>query len=189
VKIVPLQFFSFYGKIVVEKDFGGRMHSIGDRVVYGANGVMEIVDVREESIGDVSRSYYVLTSVCNRSDSLIFVPCDSERLVSAMRPLLTRDEAIDLIRRIDSLPDIEWIESNRARAEHFKKLMESADREAMFSMIRAIDENAKRREAEGKKNFLTDETARQKAERLLYSELSLVLEIPTEEIPSFIKNC
>ena len=165
------------------------MHSIGDRVVYGANGVMEIVDIREESIGDVSRSYYVLASVCNRSDSLTFVPCDNEKLVSAMRPLLTRDEALDLIHRIDSLPDVEWLESNRARAESFKKLMDAGDREAMFSMIRAIDASGARREAEGKKNFLTDETARQKAERLLYSELSLVLEIPIEEIPSFIKNC
>lgn len=164
------------------------MFKIGDRIVYGANGVMKIVDVREESIGDVSRNYYVLSSVCSRSDSLIFVPCDSERLLSVMRHLLTREEALELIGRIDKLPDIEWVESNRARADHFKKLMESADREAMFSMIRAIDENAKRREAEGKKNFLTDETARQKAERLLHSELALVLDIPIEEVPSFIKN-
>ena len=164
------------------------MFKIGDRIVYGANGVMEIVDVREESIGDVSRNYYVLSSVFSRSDSLIFVPCDNDRLVSVMRHLLTRDEAMELIGRIDELPDIEWVESNRARAEHFKKLMESGDREAMFSMIRAIDENAKRREAEGKKNFLTDETARQKAERLLHSELALVLGIPIEEVPSFIKN-
>lgn len=164
------------------------MFKIGDRIVYGANGVMEIVDVREESIGDVSRNYYVLSSVFSRSDSLIFVPCDNEKLLSVMRHLLTRDEALELIGRIDELPDIEWVESNRARAEHFKKLMESGDREAMFSMIRAIDENAKRREAEGKKNFLTDETARQKAERLLHSELALVLGIPIEEVPSFIKN-
>lgn len=164
------------------------MFKIGDRIVYGANGVMEIVDVREESIGDVSRNYYVLSSVFSRSDSLIFVPCDNEKLLSVMRHLLTRDEAMELIGRIDELPDIEWVESNRARAEHFKKLMESGDREAMFSMIRAIDENAKRREAEGKKNFLTDETARQKAERLLHSELALVLGIPIEEVPSFIKN-
>ena len=80
------------------------MFKIGDRIVYGANGVMEIVDVREESIGDVSRNYYVLSSVCSRSDSLIFVPCDNERLLSVMRHLLTREEALELIGRIDKLP-------------------------------------------------------------------------------------
>ena len=164
------------------------MLSIGERVVYGANGVMEIVDIREESIGDVSRGYYVLSSVCSRSDSLTFVPTDNERLVSAMRPLLTRDEALELIRLSANPPAIQWVESNRARAEYFKKLMESGDRLQMFSMIAAIDESGKRRESEGKKNFLTDETARQKAEKLLFSELSLVFELPIEDIPEFIEK-
>jgi CarD family transcriptional regulator len=164
------------------------MRRIGDRIVYGANGVMEIVDIREESVGDVSRSYYVLTPVCYHSDSLTFVPTDNERLVSSMRPLLTRDEALSLIKRIDSLPDIDWIESNRQRGEYFKKIMESGDREAMFSMIRAIDASALRREAIGKKNFLTDETARHKALRLLYSEFAIVLDIPEEEVGAFIDN-
>ena len=164
------------------------MLRIGERVVYGANGVMEIFDIREESVGDVSRSYYVLSSVFSRSDSLTFVPTDNERLVSAMRPLLTRDEAMELISRLDNLPDVEWVESNRARAEYFKRIMESGDRLQMFAMIAAIDESGKRREANGKKNFLTDETARQKAERLLHSELALVLDLPIEKIPEFIEK-
>ena len=164
------------------------MLKIGDRVVYSANGVMEIVDIREESVGDVSRSYYVLSSVSSRSDSLTFVPTDNEGLVSAMRPLLTRGEAEELLSRLNDLPEVEWPESNRARAEHFKRIMESGDRLQMFAMIAAIDESGKRREAEGNKNFLTDETARQKAEKLLYSELSLVFEIPIEEVHSLIEK-
>lgn len=164
------------------------MLKIGDRVVYSANGVMEIVDIREESVGDVSRSYYVLSPVLSRSDSLTFVPTDNEMLVSAMRPLLTKSDALDLVRHLNDLPEVEWLASNRARAEHFKKIMESGDRLQMFAMIAAIDESGKRREAEGRKNFLTDETARQKAEKLLYSELSLVFGLPIEEIPEFIEK-
>lgn len=164
------------------------MLKIGDRVVYGANGVMEIVDIREESVGDVSRSYYVLSSVSSRSDSLTFVPTDNEKLVASMRPMLTREAAEEMLSQLSDLPEIEWIQSNRARVEHFKRIMESGDRLQMFAMIAAIDENGKRREAEGKKNFLTDETARQKAEKLLYSELSMVFNIPIEEVPSLINK-
>lgn len=164
------------------------MHKIGDKIMYGAGGVMTIVDIREESIGDVSRSYYVLRPALIRSDSLTFVPTDNEKLVSAMRPLISREEIISLLRGAKDAPALKWINENRARQECFKRIMESGDRAGMIAMIRAIDESAARREAEGKKNFLSDENAKQKAEKLLFSEFSIVLGIPEEEIPSFIEK-
>ena len=164
------------------------MHKIGDNVMYGANGVMTIVDIREESIGDVSRSYYVLRPTASRSDSLTFVPTDSTSLVEAMRPLLTRDEVVALIKGMKAPKQIEWVEANRPRSEAFKRIMESGDREMIIAMIHAIDENAKRREAGGKKNFLSDENAKQKAEKLLYSEFSIVLGIPEDAVPEFIAD-
>lgn len=164
------------------------MHRIGDNIMYGASGVMTIVDIREESIGDVSRSYYVLCPTLVRSDSLTFVPMDNEKLVTSMRPLIRREEIITLLRESKDAPALEWIKENRARQDRFKKIMESGDRAGMIAMIRAIDESAARREAEGKKNFLSDENAKQKAEKLLFSEFSLVLGIPEEEIPAFIEK-
>lgn len=164
------------------------MHKIGDQIMYGASGVMTIVDIREESIGDACRSYYVLRPTLSRSESLTFVPADNERLVSAMRPLLTREEIISLIHFSKDATPVDWINESRARQESFKRIMESGDRGMLISMIRAIDENAKRREAEGKKNFLSDENARAKAEKLLYSEFSVVLGIPEDRVLEFIEN-
>ena len=164
------------------------MHSIGDKVMYGAAGVMTIVDIREESFGDVSRSYYVLKSVPARTDSLTFVPVDNERLVSAMYPLLSADELISLLRSASDIAPVDWVPENRARQEYFKKIMESGDRTRMVAMINAIDERGRQRELEGKKNFLSDEGARHKAERLLYSELSVVSGVPEEDIPALIKR-
>lgn len=164
------------------------MHKIGDNIIYGANGVMTIVDIREESIGDVSRSYYVLRPITTRSDSLTFVPTDNEKLVSSMYPLLTKDEILTLLHEAKDAPPIDWVKENRARQEHFKKIMESGDRLKMFAMIHAINESGKRREAEGKKNFLSDEGSRQKAEKLLYSEFSIVLGIHEDEVAEFIEK-
>lgn len=164
------------------------MHKIGDKIMYGAGGVMTIVDIREESIGDVSRSYYVLRPALIRSDSLTFVPTDNEKLVSAMRPLISREEIISLLRGAKDAPALKWINENRARQECFKRIMESGDRAGMIAMIRAIDESAARREAEGKKNFLSDENAKAKAEKLLLSEFSIVLGIPEEEVSAFIER-
>lgn len=166
------------------------MHAIGEKIIYGANGVMEIVDVREEIIGDVARKYYVLRDLNSTSASQIFVPVDNEKLVSSMRPLLTRDEAMDMISRIKNIPEAEWKADNRIRSEKFRQVIESGDREGMISVIKAVYENGIKRQEEGKKNFLADENIMRKAEKVIYSELSTVLEIPEGEVASLIaENC
>lgn len=162
------------------------MLKIGDKIMYGAGGVMTIVDIREESILDVSRSYYVLRPTLTKSESLTFVPTDNEKLVSAMRPLLTRGEIIELIHYSKTAEPCQWVNENRARQDRFKKIMESGDRKQIISMIRAIDESAIRREAEGKKIFLSDENARAKALKLLHSEISVVFDIPEEDVKAFV---
>lgn len=164
------------------------MHQIGDKIIYGAVGVMTIVDIREESVGDISRSYYVLRPDLMRSESLTFVPTDNERLVSFMRPLLTKEEIMDFIHSIPSVAPIEWIPENRARQEFFKKVMESGDRTRIVAMINAIDLSERRREAEGKKNFISDDNLRLKAKKLLYSEISTVFDIPEDSVEIFISN-
>ena len=162
------------------------MYSIGDNVLYGANGVMTVVDIRDELVGTVPHRYYVLRAYGSRAESLIYVPVANEKLVAAMRPLLTADEAKSLMAADTDLPSIEWVKDNRARAERFKGIIESGDRAAMLSMIRAIHASGLERERAGKKNYLTDENAKQKAERILSTELSIVLGICEDEIPSFV---
>ena len=164
------------------------MHQIGDKIMYGAVGVMTIVDIREESALDVSRSYYVLRPELVRTESLTFVPTDNERLVSFMRPLLSKEEIMDFIHSIPSLKPIEWIPESRARQEFFRRVMESGDRTQIYAMICTIDESEKRRIAEGKKNFISDDNARSKAKKLLYSEISVVLGIPEDSVEAFISN-
>ena len=164
------------------------MRNIGEYVLYGAAGVNMIVDIREESIGDVSRSYYVLRSASSRADSLTFVPADNERLVGAMRPLLTADELDSLISDAKNIQPCDWIEANRDRSERFKQIMESGDRVGMIAMIKAINESAIRRSEEGRKNFLADETAKQKALKLLSSEIAIVRGVSDEEAAVITEN-
>ena len=164
------------------------MYKIGENLVYASNGVMCVVDIRDEQIGDTSRSYYVLRSAFGKSESLVFVPTDNDRLTSLMHPILTRDEAEKFLSLPIDLSLIEWNENSRARTEYFKRVIESGERARILAMIRAIYESGLRREAQGKKNFLSDETVKQRAEKLLSSELSIVLSISEDEALALIKN-
>lgn len=162
------------------------MYNIGDSVVYGANGVMTVIDMRDEAFGDSVRSYYVLKAPADNTGALTFVPVDNEKLVSAMRPLLTVDEIRELILSADSIPLLEWVEDNRARSEQLKKMVELGDRAKLISLIKSVCATGVRRIAEGKKNYLADEAAMRKAEHVLYSEIAAVVGIAEEDVPKYI---
>ena len=158
------------------------MYKIGDNVVYGSNGVMTVVDVRDESFGDAVRKYYVLHPYGSGSESLVFVPVDNEKLLAIMSPLLSREEYISIFRSVRSLPDCEWGKDGRSRTEIFKSILDSCDRAKIISMIRTIYKMGEKRALEGKKNFVSDENALRKAERILTVEISLVFGIDESEV-------
>ena len=164
------------------------MYAIGEKVVYGAMGVMEIVDVTEQTVGDVARKYYVLKEYASPSASLTYVPVDNEALTSQLQPLLTKDEILEAIRLAKTTQPIAWVEENRARSEMYKRILATADRVQMLAMIRLVYETGLRREAEGKKNFIADENVMRRAQKNISTEFSLVLGIPESEIFEYIKN-
>lgn len=163
------------------------MFKIGEKISYGMHGVMEIVDIRQEDATPGSPTYYVL-SAQGEGTSLTFVPVDSEMLVSQMHRLPSKEEVFELLRKAKSSSPIAWIDDNRKRTEYFKKIIRSADKCAIISMINAIYLAGLERQKEGKKNYLSDENLMHKAEKLINSELSAVLGIPEDSVPRFIAN-
>ena len=162
------------------------MYSIGDKIMYGASGVMTVIDIRDEAIGDISHSYYVLRPTLARTDSFTFVPVNNERLVAMMRPLLSKEDINVLLSAAKDIPSVDWVPENRARQEYYKKLIESGELASMIAMIHRVIDCGRLREAEGKKNFLSDENAKAKAERLITSEIAVVLEIPEDEAKAML---
>ena len=163
------------------------MYGIGEKVIYGAQGVMEIVDIVDQTVGDVTRKYYVLREYASPTSSLTYVPKDNETLVSQLKPLLSRDEIFEAIKKANAT-EIEWIEENRARSENYKRMLASADRVNILAMIQMVRKTGVRREEEGKKNFIADENVMRKAEKMINSEFSIVLGIPEDEVEAFIES-
>ena len=164
------------------------MYAIGDRVLYSTFGVAEIVDVTEQTFMDEAKKYYVLKEYASVSTSLTYVPVDSEALLSNMRPLLTKDEIISAVKNAKSSTLLEWIEDNKARAEYYKKVLATFDRVNIMRLIATVRKTGERREADGKKNYIADETVMKKAEKLIKTEFALVLGIDEGEVADFIEK-
>lgn len=163
------------------------MPKIGEKIIYGTEGVMTVVDVREVNVGDVSREYYVLTDPSSSSASETFVPVDSE-LVARMRPLLSRRELDEAFRLAAKIPQAEPSADSKARSRRYREVIESGDRSEMLAMIAEIRRASREREAGGKRIYLADENAMRRAERLITSELSAVLGISEGEAMALIEK-
>ena len=160
---------------------------IGDVLMYGSTGLVKIIDKRREDAFGTERDYYILREIGSFSESQIFVPTDNEKLVSNMRSLISASEARELLSR-EERTDIEWNKDNRIRSEKFRKIIDSGDREMQLSLISLINKVREARIKEGKKSFLLDENALEKAKRLITCEFSFVLGCEPEEIRKILSE-
>ena len=162
------------------------MYSIGDNILYGTNGIMTVVDIRNERLTDEEKTYYVISEYGGKSTSLTYVPVDNEKLISTMHPLLTREELEAAFLASVDMADVRWNPDSRARAEGYRQILRSADRAAIFAMIRTIYNTGLRRAAMGKKNFQTDENIMRRAEFIFVLEISIVMGITPDEAKKII---
>ena len=81
---------------------------------------------------------------------------------------------------------ISWIEDDMERKEHYRSVLLSGNRRETLKMIRELYIHKQEQQSKGKKMHLSDEQFLKEAEKLLYSEFSLVLNIKEDEVPSFI---
>jgi len=156
------------------------MYQIGECVVYRAEGVCRISDIRQESFGVAGNdhTYYILTPMRDMGTTL-FVPTDNELLTSMMRPLLSIEELIALGERLRE-ERMEWIPESRGRNAHFREILSRGDREELIVMLQTVRAHARQVAAEGKRPMATDAQAIGRASELLLAEFSATTDIDTE---------
>ena len=163
------------------------MFSIGEKVVYGANGVYTVEDIRDEELCGEIKKYYILSLFSQNRQDKVFVPLDNERLVSKMKKILSQDEIFSLVRSVPSEP-MKWIPETRARNERFKEILTRAERAELVHLAKTICLQKEKMISQGKRLFQSDENTLMRIEKILYDEFSLVLDISRDDILSFIIN-
>jgi len=163
------------------------MFEIGSMVIYGIEGVCKIIDVSNMTFDGIneSRKYYILVPTSNPTHK-VYVPVDSEILVSKMQMLLTYDEIMLLVNEESN--EIEWINDNKTRNKKFKEIISSYDRRKIIMLAKLIY-RAKCGKIDGvKKIYASDEEILKKLVRILHSELSYVISIEEQYILPFING-
>lgn len=160
------------------------MYSINDTVLYGANGVCRVSDICQKEFSGTAKDYYILRPISNEALT-IFVPVNNKLLTDKIKRILSQKEICELISSLSNEP-ISWIEDDMERKEHYRSVLLSGNRREILKMIRELYIHKQEQQSKGKKMHLSDEQFLKEAEKLLYSEFSLVLNIKEDEVPSFI---
>ena len=162
------------------------MFEKGQYIIYGIRGVCEVMDITtiDRPGGPQGKLYYVLRPYYHQ-DSKIVTPVDSDKTV--IRPLLTREEALELIDRIQDVQEMEVTE-DKQREERYKEALKTCDCRVWVSMIKALYLRRKDRIEQGKKMTDLDERYFKTAEENLYSDLALSLGMSRDEMVDYIKG-
>lgn len=157
------------------------MFKVNDYILYGATGVCQITDIIKDKYGSDESEYYVLHPVYG-NNMTIKIPVKNDVL---MRPVLTKDEVLSLIA---SMPEKEtfWIDDQRERNNTFKSALKSQQDEELIKIIKALYQQKQAKAVVNKKLTKTDEALMNAAEKQLYEEFAIALNISPDEVLPFI---
>ena len=158
------------------------MFSVGDKIVYGENGVciVEKIAPLEMSGASKDKLYYSLRPLVG--SGTYYAPVESG---TYMRAIMSRSEAEKFI---DSIPGIEPAICHDNRFNHvdafYKELFKKHSCEALVSIIKGLHE----RMSERKTKSSRAESTMKRAKDILHGELAAALEIELSQVEAYIQS-
>ena len=160
------------------------MYQIGDQVVYGIHGVCCVVDQEVRTVDRKNVTYLVLEPV-GQGVSRFLVPMHNAAAMSKLRRILSKEELEELFRSEEIYKD-GWIRDENQRKQTYRELINSGDRVRLIQMVRSLYAHKAAQSAAGKKVHLCDDNFLRDAEKLLISEICIVLGVEQNEAKHFL---
>lgn len=162
------------------------MFEIGEKVVYGGDGVFKVESIGPLDISGIPKDkmYYTLKAVAGR-ESRIFSPVENEGMV--IRAVMTKDEALSLI---DSIKGAEVFDvpEDKKRENIYKEALRKYDHEELVKVLKTLWLRCMAKLEEGKKVTALDEKYFHIAKERLYGELAVALDIPRDDVDAFVEE-
>lgn len=162
------------------------MYQAGDWVVYGVHGVCRVIGT-EKQLVNRKRTLYLVLEPLTQAESRFYLPTDNSTALAKLKAVLSRDELSTLIDSDEVRKDC-WIQEENRRKQFYRELISGGDRIALMQMIATLYRYKAEQQAAGRKFHQADDNFLRDAERLLTSEISLVMELPAEEARNYLRE-
>lgn len=162
------------------------MYQIGEKIVYGIHGVCRVADLEDRVINQKKQTYLVLEPA-GKDGSRYFVPTHNAVAMSKLRPILTQKQMQTLLAS-NEIRSFVWIQDENLRKQTYRELISSGNQEELMKMVYTLYLHKNKQVAEGKKVHQCDENFLRDAEKILCSEISIVLNIDYSEALSYLRK-
>lgn len=160
------------------------MFAVGDRVVYGYEGVFCVSEYTTSPIDkNDKRVFYILRPAFGSGNSMIVTP--SEGGVTPIRAVISREEAEAVINKIGEIGEI-VVEKERNRREVYREVMGRCCAESCISILKTV--RTRRRDFLAQKRRLaeTDTDFESRARHCLFCELAAAMDISIAEAEQMV---
>lgn len=162
------------------------MYQIGERVVYGVHGVCCVTDLEDRVIDRKKVTYLVLEPI-GQGGARFLVPTHNAAAMAKLRKMLTAEE-LDALMISEAVRADGWVKDESARKNLYRELIGSGDREKLMQMVSTLYRHKAQQAAAGKKVHLCDDNFLRDAEKLLISEISIVMNLEPDAAKKYIRE-
>jgi len=161
------------------------MYHSGDLIVYGTTGVCKVEGLANPDPRGAGRDkkYYLLKPLYQ--DGVIYTPAEGGKV--PIRPVMSADEARNLIGLIPSVKAEACHERTlQLLAQRYQSALQSGDCRDLLKLTMSVHKKRTQAEQQNHRLGMVDEKYGKQAERLLFGELAVALDIPLENVQSYI---
>ena len=169
----------------IEKEVCG-LFKLGDRVLYGAHGVCEIVNIEQRRIERKNIEYFVLSPVSNAA-TCFYIPMQNEKALSKLTPLLSKEELTHIL-QTQSAADDPWIEDENTRKQQTKEVLASGNHSELIRWVKTMHIHRRLLLDAGKKFHQADDLFLKDAEKILITEFAIVLNVSEDSVRECIQQ-
>lgn len=162
------------------------MYQVGEYVVYGVHGVCRVLG-KEKQLVNRKRTEYLVLEPLTKGESKFYLPTQNPVAMGKLQPVLSRQELDELITSDEIRKDC-WISEENLRKQHYRDLMAGGNRISLLQMLAALYRHKEEQAAAGKKFHQCDDNFLRDAEKLLCSEISLVMEMEPDQARAYLRS-
>lgn len=158
----------------------------GDWVVYGVHGVCRVVGT-EKQLVNRKRTEYLVLEPMSQNESRFYLPTANPAAMAKLKAVLPAQEMEELLTSEELREDV-WIQEENLRKQTYRELITSGDRTALLKMVGTLYRHRDAQTAAGRKFHQCDDNFLRDAEKLLTSEIALVLEMTPEQTQNHLRQ-
>ncbi len=162
------------------------MFECGDWVVYGMHGVCRVVG-REKRLINRKQTEYLVLEPMTQNESRYLLPTGNPTAMAKLKAVLTAGELKALLSSERIHQDV-WISDENQRKQNYRLLISGGDRVTLLQMVNSLYRYQAAQAAAGRKFHQCDENFLRDAEKLISSEIALVLHLTQEQARDYLRQ-